>query len=82
VAAAAAAWRSGLGRGAVAAAADSRMPSLTPVFLCLLSKCLLHVAQNHVHGSFPPEFRPEFKILEDSGTNYSCPGMILFQRVF
>jgi hypothetical protein len=56
VAAVAAAWRSGLRRGAVAASADSRMPSLTPAFFVFLSKCSLHVAQNTMfHGSFPPD---------------------------
>ena len=49
---------SGLRRCAVAAAADSRMPSLTPVFFVLLTECSLHVAQNTpCRGSFPPEFR-------------------------
>jgi hypothetical protein len=48
---------SGLRRCAVAAA-DSRMPSLTPVFFVLLPECSLHVAQNTpFQGSFPPEFR-------------------------
>jgi hypothetical protein len=63
VAAVAAAWRSGLRRCMVAAAADSRMPSLTPVFLCFLSVCFFQVAQNTMfHGSFPPEFlSPEFR---------------------
>jgi len=71
VAAVAATWRSGLRRCTVlAAAADSRMPSLTPVFSCFLSVCLFHVAQNTMfhlylqvrtyYVSFPPEFRPEF----------------------
>jgi hypothetical protein len=56
VAAVAAAQRSGLRLGAVAAVADSRIPSLTPVFLCHLSEYVLHVAQNTMfHGSFPPD---------------------------
>ena len=56
VAAVAAAPCSGLRRGVVAATADSRMPSLTPFFSYLLSKCLLHSAQNTMfHGSFPPD---------------------------
>ena len=59
VAAVAAAWRSGLRQGAVAAAADSRMPSLTPVFLCLLTECSLHVAQNTSSFVLPSGFRPD-----------------------
>ena len=56
VAAVATARSSGLRQGVVAAAADNRMPSLTPVFSCLLSECSLHVAQNTMfHGSFPPD---------------------------
>ena len=53
VAAVTAARRSGLRRGAVAAAADGRMPSLTPFFLCLHSKCSLHVAQNTMFWVLP-----------------------------
>jgi len=54
VAAVVAARHSGLQRNAVAAAADSRMPSLTPAFFVFLTKCLLHMAQNTMfHGSFP-----------------------------
>ena len=76
VAAGAAAWHSGLRRGGVAAVADSRIPSLTPVFFCLLSECLLHLAQNTMfHESFPPDSGriPDsggFWVPEDSGTNY------------
>jgi len=70
VAAVAASWRRGLQRGTVAAAADSRMPLFTSAFFVFLTKCLLHVAQNTMfHGSFPPTFRPEFRIPEDSRTN-------------
>ena len=54
LAAVAAAWRSGLQRCTVAAAADSRMPSLTPVFSCFLSVCLFHVAQNTMFHLFRP----------------------------
>jgi len=59
VAAVVAAWRSGLRRGAVAAAADSRMPSLTPVFLCLLTECSLLLAQNTSSFVLPSGFRPD-----------------------
>ena len=56
VAAVAAARHSGLRWGTVAAAADSRMPLLTPFLSCLLSECLLHVAQNTMfHVSIPPD---------------------------
>jgi hypothetical protein len=49
-----------LWRCVVAAAADSRMPSLTPVFFDLLTECLLHVAQNiPCQGSFPPHHSPK-----------------------
>ena len=66
VTAVAASRRRGLQRGAVAAAADSRMPLFTPAFFVFLTKCLLQVAQNTIlHGSFLPEFR----IPEDSRTN-------------
>jgi len=54
-------WQHGVAACMVAAAADSRMPSLTPAFFVLLTKCLclLHMAQNTMfHGSFPPEFWP------------------------
>ena len=37
-------------RGMVAPAADFRIPSLTPVFLCFLSECSLHVTEYHVKG--------------------------------
>jgi hypothetical protein len=54
-------WRQhGVADCTLAAAADSRMPSLTPAFFVFLTKCLLHVAQNTMfHGSFPPDFRPD-----------------------
>jgi hypothetical protein len=43
------AWRHAV--AAAVAAADSRMPSLTPVFFVLLTECSLHVAQNtHFKG--------------------------------
>ena len=39
-------WRQhGVAACAVAAAADSRMPLLTPAFFVFFTKCLLHVAQ-------------------------------------
>ena len=46
-------------RGAVLASADSRMPLLTPVFLCLLTECLLHVAQNTSSFVLPSGFQPD-----------------------
>jgi len=49
-----AARRSGFRRCTVAAAADSRMPSLTPVFLCFLSVCLFYVAQNTMFHLYRP----------------------------
>jgi len=56
VAAAAAARHSGLQRGMVAVAADSRMPSLPPVFVAFLTECVLHMAHNTMFlGSFPPD---------------------------
>jgi len=60
VAAVAAARRSSMQRCTLAAAADSRMPLLTPVFLSFLIECPFHLAQNTMfHGSFPPELRPD-----------------------
>ena len=44
---------SGLRRCAVAASADSRMPSLTLFCVCLLSECSLHVAQNTMSRVLP-----------------------------
>ena len=63
VAAVAAARRSGLRWVTIAAAATQQKAIVDPVFLCLLSECLLHVAQN-TSGSFPPEFRPRIPFPE------------------
>ena len=57
-------------RGMVAPAADFRIPSLTPVFLCFLSECSLHVAQNTMFFMGPSLRIPAgFRVLENSGTN-------------
>jgi hypothetical protein len=68
----AAAWRSNsdMQWGMVAPAADFRIPSLTPVFLCFLSECSLHVAQNTMFFMGPSLRIPAgFRVLENSGTN-------------
>ena len=77
---------SGLRWCKVAAAADSRMPSLTPAFCvvlvcklnvchtwqrmqCLLSECLLHVAQNTMSRVLPSGILAGIRIPLDSRTN-------------
>ena len=63
-----AAWQcSGLRRGTVAA--GSRMPSLKPDF-CVVLVCKPNLCYTwHRKGPSLPEFRPEFRISEDSRTN-------------
>jgi len=70
VAAVAAVRHSGLRRCTVAAAADSRMPLLTPVFSCFLSVCVFHVAQNTMFHLYTYKYvRITYASLRNSGRN-------------
>ena len=76
VAAVAAAGRSGLRWGAVAAAADSRMPmsSLAPAFLCFLLNVRYTWHRIPCFIGHSLRIPARFRVPEDSGTKQSCPG--------
>jgi hypothetical protein len=70
-------WQHGVAACAVAVAADSRMPSLTPAFFCfLLNVCY---TWHRIPCFMGPSIWNSGQIpesVEDSETNYSCPGII------